>query len=158
MWKISKWLVLLTVVPMLTIGIIFFIVGFMTSPGALTDDGYSLKDSFYMTGGAFIIFTLITTIGVLLYYRRINLREKYLIQDGIRGEAEILHLEQTGIYTNKLPEVKFQLEISLPDGDIYQIEHKDVLSMLDLSSIAVGRKLPVFVDPKNQKNILLIYS
>ncbi|MBM4241481.1 MAG: hypothetical protein FJ150_07475 [Euryarchaeota archaeon] len=158
MWKISKWIFLVTTVPLLTVGIIFLILGFMASPEALTDDGYSLKNFYYTMGGAFVIFPLITTIGVLLYYRRINVRETNLIQNGIRGEAEILHQEQTGSYLNELPQVKFQLEVTLSDGDIYQIEHKDYISMLDLNSIGVGRKLPVFVDPNNQKNLLLIYS
>lgn len=158
MWKVSKWIFVITTVPLLAVGIGMIFFGFQASPEALTDDGYPLKDFLYMMGIAFVIFPLITSLGVMMYYKQINDRETNLIENGLKGEAEIINREQTGTYINELPQVKFLLQITTPFGDSYQMEYKDVVSMLDINSINVGAKLPVYIDPNNEKNILLVYS
>ncbi len=158
MWKVSKWIYIVTILPFLAVGIGFIFFGFIAPPEALTDDGHNLKFFYYIMGVLFIFFPLITAWGVVLFYKRINDRETFLIQDGIHGEAEILQREQTGIYINELPQVKFRLLLTLPDREPYEMEYKDVVSMLDIGSITVGSKLPVYVDPNNEKNILLRYS
>jgi hypothetical protein len=158
MWKTSNWLFIITTVPLIAVGIGFIVFGIMASPEALTDDGYALKNFYYFMGGAFIIFPIIASLGVMMYYKRINDRETFLIQNGIQGEAEILHREQTGTYINELPQVKFKLLLTTPDREPYEVEYKDVVSMLDMAVINVGAKLPVYVDPTDEKNILLQYS
>lgn len=158
MWKTSKLTTLITTVPLLAVGLGFLYLGFTTSPDTLMDDGFSLQNFYYIMGGFFFIVPLITTMGVLLFYKRANDRETFLIENGIQCEAEILNREQTGTYINELPQVKFQLKITTPFNKGYEIEYKDVISMLDLNSINVGAKLPVYVDPNNEKNILLIYN
>ncbi len=158
MWKTNRWIYIITTVPLLAIGIVFIVFGIMESPETLTDDGQNLKNLYYTMGSAFTIFPLITTFGVMRYYKRINDRETFLIQNGIKGEAEILHREQTGTYINELPQVKFILLLSTPYREPYEVEYKDVVNMLDLGAINVGAKLPVFVDPDDEKNILLVYS
>jgi hypothetical protein len=158
MWKTSKWIYLVTIVPFLALGIGFIVLGFMAPPEALTDDGYPLGNFYYFMGVAFTIFPLLTMLGVMTYYKRINDRETFLIKKGILGEAEILWREQTGTYINELPQVKFKLLIKTSLNEPYEVEYKDVVSMLDLPAIKVGASLPVYVDPDNEKNILLMYS
>ena len=77
------------------------------------------------------------------------------MNDGINGEAEILSREQTGTYINEQPEVKFKLSITTP-MDTYELEHKEIVNLLDMGSIPVGRKIPVMVHPDNPKEIILI--
>jgi hypothetical protein len=158
MWKVPKWMYLIIIIPFLAVGIGMIYFGFQAPPEVLTDDGYPLKEFLYMMGAFFIIMPLISSLGVTLFYKRINDRETNLIEHGIQGEAEILHREQTGVYINELPQVKFLLKITSPYGETYEIEHKDVVSMLDMRSINVGAKLPVYIDPNSEKNILLVYS
>jgi hypothetical protein len=59
---------------------------------------------------------------------------------------------------NELPQVKFRLLLTLPDREPYEVEYKDVVSMLDIGAITVGAKLPVYVDLNDERNILLMYS
>lgn len=158
MWKTSKWIFIVTTVPFIVVGIGFLFLGYTAPPEALTDDGYNLGNFYYIMGTAFVIFPLLTMFGVMAYYKRINDRETFLIQQGIKGEAEILWREQTGTYINELPQVKFKLRIKTSLSEPYELEYKDVVSMLDLPSIKVGAILPVYVDPNNDKNILLMYS
>lgn len=155
MWQVSKGLLLGVLAPFLLMGIGFLIAGFLASPEALGDDSSPLKNQHYLMGASFILFPSIALAGVLLYYKKANDRVSFLVEKGIQGVAEILGRQQTGVYINELPQVKFLLLITLPGRQSYQTEHKDVVSMLDLGSINVGAKLPVFVDPNNEKNILL---
>lgn len=155
MWKVSKGLILgVMAIPLLT-GIGFLIIGLLTSPEALSDDGSLLKNQYYLMGAASILCPSIILAGVLLFYKLSNDRVAFLLENGIQGVAEILSRQQTGVYINELPQVKFLLQVTLPGRESYKVEHKNVVSMLDLGSINVGAKLPVFVDPNNEKNILL---
>lgn len=158
MWKTSNKLWIITTAPLVIVGFGFVIFGIMASPEALTDDGYSLKNFFYLMGGAFIFFPLMGTLGVYYYYKRINDRETFLINEGMRGEAEILSREQTGTYINEQPEVKFKLLITTPDLAPYELEHKEIVNLLDMGSIPEGRKIPVAVNPDNPKDIMLIFE
>lgn len=158
MWKVPKWMYLIIIIPFLAVGIGMIIYGYTASPETLAADEAPSKELLYVIGGFFIIIPFISALGVSLFYKRINDREKNLMENGLKGEAEILSREQTGVYMNELPQVKFLLKITSPYGETYEMEHKDVLSMLDIGSVNVGAKLPVFIDPNNNKNILLVYS
>lgn len=157
MWNIPRGLYVILIIPIIaSIGLLT--TGVLTSPEVLTDEGYSLKSIFFITGAAFFFFPLASAAGITAYYKHINNRTINLIQNGIRGIAEILSREQTGIYINDLPQIKFSLKITLQDGKTYAAEHKDIVNLLDLGSVEVGARLPVFIDPDNEKNMLLIYD
>lgn len=156
MWKTSNALWLITTAPLVIVGVGFVVFGFMASPEALTDDGYSLKNFYFLMGGSFIVFPLLGALGVYYYYKRINDREIFLINEGIRGEAEILSREQTGTYINEQPQVKFKLLITGPDLAPYELEHKEIINLLDMGSIPEGRKIPVLIHPDNPKDVMLI--
>jgi hypothetical protein len=158
MWKVSKSLWIITTAPLVIVGIVLLYLGFTTAPGALTEDGLPLNLTYYLAGCAFIVFPCLTALGIYMYYKRINDREMFLIRKGIKGEATILHCEQTGTFINNLPEIRFKLKISVPYRPIYEVDHKDVVSLLNISSIADGKKLPVLIDPKNPNNILIVYD
>lgn len=112
----------------------------------------------YLTDAILILFPVILVLGLVVYYMRQANNEENLMKNGVEGVAEILGREQTGTYIDNLPQIRFHLRISLPGREAYQIEHKDVVSMLDLHSIAVGAKLSVYVDPDNPENVLLSYN
>src|SRR5690606_34047856 len=114
------------------------------------------KTFYYVMGSAFIVFPVLGALGVYSYYKRINDREMFLINEGIRGEAEILSREQTGTYINEQPQVKFKLLITTPDSAPYKVEHKEIINLLDLGSIPEGKKLPVVIHPDNPEDILLL--
>lgn len=158
MWQTRSWLWIIILAPMLMVGGIFLFLAFNTSPDALADDGSSLKNLFYFMGACFIVFPLLGALGVFYFFKRINDRETYLLNQGLEGEAEILNREQTGTYLNEQPQVKFQLLVTIAGEEPYQLEHKEYVNLLDVGSIAKGVKIPVMVDPKNPKNILLIYG
>jgi len=158
MWKVPKWMYLIIIIPFLVVGIGMIIYGYTASPETIAANEIPSKEFLYIFGGFFMIMPVLSALGVSLFYKRINDRELDLMENGLKGEAEIISADQTGVYLNELPQIKFLLKITSPYGETYEMEHKDVVNLLDLSSIKVGAKLPVFIDPNNEKNILLVYS
>lgn len=158
MWKVSKGIWIITTAPFVIIGIALLYLGFTAAPGAMTEDGVPLNLMYYLMGCLSIVFPCLTALGVYMFYRRINNREMFLIQKGVKGEAMILHCEQTGTYLNNLPEIRFKLKISIPNRPVYEIDHKEVVNLLEINEIAEGKKLPVLVDPKNSNNIMLVFG
>jgi len=148
MWKISK----LLFAPFLLIGIWLIYQGFTASFDPLIAD-YSFQNLYYLMGAGFIILPLLIMAG----YKIVNDRETNLIQNGIRGQAKILDMNQTGTYINNLPQVKFLLQITTPYMEPYQIEHTKVVNMISLGSIRIGAVLPVYVDPNNSKRVSLSF-
>lgn len=157
MWKISKLTFIIPIIPLL-VGVGFIVLGLSTSPTIIMEDGLSLQNFYYIMGAFFTIFPLMGFIITFAYLKRSNNREILLMKKGLRGEAEILDREQTGTYINNLPQVKFLLNLTLPDREPYQTDYTDVISLLDMDTIKVGARLPVLVDPDNEKNILLVYN
>lgn len=157
MWNINKGTALLIVLGFFAVGVGMIYYSFQVSPTELTEDGYPLKD-FLLYGGIGYIILILVILGVVtLYYTWINAREKNLRENGLRGQARILSAQQTGRFVNNLPQVKLLLEITSPTGEIYQIEHKEVVSMLAIGSLGAGAVLPVYIDPNNKKKIVLDY-
>ncbi len=158
MWEVPKWMYLIIIIPFFVVGIVMIFYGYTSSPETLAADEVPSKEFLYMIGVFFMVMPFISALGVGLFYKRINDREINLMENGLKGEAEILSANQTGVYLNEIPQIKFLLKIKSPYGETYQMEHKDVVNMLDLSSVKVGAKLLVYVDPNNEKNILLVYN
>ena len=156
MWKISRTVYLIVLIPYLAIGIYLLYLGFTTSP-SLTADSHFLKNSFYFEGISCIIIPLILIAGILLYKKRIANEEIDRAPNSIKGEAEILDMEETEIHVNELPQIKFLLRVTLPGRSPYKIEHRKIMSTFILNSLNIGSKLPVFVDPDNPEKILLGY-
>ncbi len=133
-------------------------MGFTTTDDALTADGYSLKNFFFMTGGFVIALSAIMFICIsafsLLKAKRLN----KIVSEGKQGKAVVLKLEDTGVTTNDNPRVKLLLEIQIPNYPPYQAEKKLTIPIIYLSQVQVGSTVEIWADPEepnNQKKIAL---
>lgn len=134
------------------IGLIVAIPSLESLPG----NEHSLFDN--LLDLVLILFPVFLILGFVVYYKRQADIEENLKKDGIKGVAVVLSREQTGTYIDNLPQIRFRLRIILPGRDAYQIEHTDVVNLLDLHLIDVGAKLIVYVDPNQAENILLSFN
>jgi len=140
-WTRRFWI---TPVVFIFVGILLIGLGFVTVPNGQT---------FLMYLGGFFIFCALL---IVAFFVLVNRTEDNFEKNAIRGEAIILSREQTGIYLNNQPQVRFQLTVSLPGEEPYQIEHKEVVKLLDLGSISVGATIQVLVDPRNKKKMKIV--
>src|SRR5215212_9701131 len=111
---------------------------------------------------ALIILTLIVAVVLTVSRRtlfpflekaRIN---KRLRQEGVEAEAVLLNLQQTGLYLNKLPQVKLEIQVQTRTGRNFVTETKEVLSFLDIAQLHIGGTLMVKYNPSNMKEVTLV--
>jgi hypothetical protein len=144
---------------------IFFLVGcgliiggITADPTALTDDGHNLKTFFYFMGGFFLVFPLLIIGTIYFFIRRGQKRREYLLQHGQKGKATILGAERTGLSVNKIPQLLFQLRITTDLGETYDLRHKQLYDGLILGPVPTGKEVPVYIDPKNKQNVLVLWE
>jgi hypothetical protein len=154
-WAINKGAALIIIMGFVLIGAAMIFYSFQVSPTDLTDDGYPLNTFLLYFGICWIALPFILFLGATIYINLRDRSEKNLRENGLKGQAKILSAEQTGRVVNYNPQVEFLLEITLEDGEIYQLKHKEVVGMISVGQIPTGAIIPVYVDPNNKKNILL---
>ncbi len=76
--------------------------------------------------------------------------------NAVEAEAIVLKMEQTGLYTNKLPQVKLQMQV-LPDkGRNFIAEINTVLPGIEPDAIKAGGTVRVKYNPVNYKELVLL--
>jgi hypothetical protein len=131
-------------------GIGMIVAGFFVSPGAKTDDGYPLNVFFWVFGG----FWLVIDLSLILGIRIMAARRKNALETWLPAAAKVLSASETGTYINNMPKVKFTLEVTSDSHGVYQVEHREVVSMLNLASYGVGTVHQIRVDPGNPQKMM----
>lgn len=85
-----------------------------------------------------------------------RLNAKRLQKNGISAKAKILEIRDTNITINNNPQVKLILEIKNNNGEIYTTSSKVIIPRLKPGLYKPGMELPVKIDPKNEKNIIIV--
>lgn len=91
----------------------------------------------------------------LLWGPRVNARRLQKI--GVQGKAKILEIRDTNIMINNNPQVRLMLEVTNNIGQAYTTSCKVIIPRLKPGLYKPGMELPVKIDPKNEKNVLIIF-
>lgn len=78
--------------------------------------------------------------------------EKDLLARGIKTTANVVSAQQTGLYINKQPQVRFVLEFTDQNGKTHKISRNRVLSLLNLG-MASQKELPIIYLPEDPKKL-----
>jgi len=76
--------------------------------------------------------------------------------NAVEAEAIVLKMEQTGLYTNKLPQVKLQMQVQPDKGRNFIAEINTVLSGIEPGAIKEGGTVWVKYNPVNYKEMVLL--
>ncbi|MCD4735815.1 MAG: hypothetical protein K8R53_07200 [Bacteroidales bacterium] len=151
--KHAKWIIPLTTIPFIIIGIVLLKVSSSIPIGAEGQFGMSRQDELFYLGLIFIIAPLVGYAWMFFWIGRGQKRAEWLIENGIKGKATILAYEETGLVVNDTPKIELSLEIRTSGDSTHKIVHNEFISILYLSKLSIGKQLPVFVDPRNINNI-----
>lgn len=113
-------------------------------------------ESFLFLGIFFILAPWIATLWVVLFIKRGQREERDLLERGIRGEATLISISETGLYTNNIPQVEMVLDIRWCTHPEYRVVHREHVNLIDLPILVPGRELAVVIDPDNHDNILVL--
>lgn len=105
--------------------------------------------------GSTIIVIISISLFIAMSYLAVQLilapspNSDYLDQNGVNGTAIILDTQQTGIYIQKNPQVKFKLEVTVPGKDPYEVNYTKILPYINTPKFQPGDKYYVLIDPNN---------
>ena len=101
-----------------------------------------------------VMFTLVhRALFPFLQAEKIKQRLK---KEGVMAEAVLLEMEQTGLYVNKLPQVRLQMRVKHESGGNFISETREALTLADLAQLPVGSTVKVRYNPRNRKEIMLV--
>ncbi|MGC9367225.1 MAG: hypothetical protein ACP5FK_09350 [bacterium] len=158
MWEIKSANTIIIIAPLILIGVIMLIAGFVVSPEAQTDDGHNLK-LFLFVMGAIFTGSPVAMIGIMYVsnLRTLN-RYKYLNQHGYRGRARIVDFNETGTEINNCPVIKFKLEIESDYKSPYVVDKKETMNLINLSKLHRDMMVDVLIDPDRPKKIMILWD
>lgn len=111
--------------------------GSMKMAGALSKDGLSKMESATAT------------------LKEMN-RSNHLREHGLRAEAEVLAMRDTGQLINFDPILEFDLRIAPAEGELYNVAgYRQVVSKIILPRITVGSSYTAFVDPDDRSSLYI---
>src|SRR5687767_2660724 len=74
------------------------------------------------------------------------------------GKARILEVRDTGVTINNNPQAKLILEVRNNLGQVYNTECRVLVSRLNPGMFSAGMEIPVKIDPKNEKNVVVDFT
>jgi hypothetical protein len=130
--------------------------------------GWCIASFFFLGGAAFVIFvreawllgTIWMVVAAFLFalYTAMNIRANRADvrkKEGVRGEAHILAMTQTGAYINENPRVKLKLRIEAPGVPEFESSHTYTVPLVALGAFATGDTLPVYLDRADPKKFTI---
>jgi hypothetical protein len=94
-------------------------------------------------------------IGLFVFLSRRAAAGERLKAEGIPGSAQILELEQTGVYINEQPQVKLRLRVEPRGRAPFETVKRVTVPMIALGTLTNGRPLKVVVDAENQDRVVI---
>jgi len=132
--------------------------GYFATPDAKTDDGYPLNNFLYSLGGFFIIWPIILFGVIRYFFRRAAARQKWLVENGIKGNAPVLNMRGTNIYINRVPQMMMDLKVTTELGESYETSYKKTVPMQYYNIIRPDLDLPVYIDPKDRNKLFVDFQ
>lgn len=111
----------------------------------------------FMIAGTLWIGVLITAfLGKLIVSLLPRYREGKWPRNAVEAEAIVLKMEATGLYINKLPQVKLQVQVQPDLGRNFVAEISIVFSSHDQETVKTGGLVRVRYNPHNYRELLLV--
>lgn len=82
------------------------------------------------------------------------MQQDKLLETGEQTSATLIRAWETNTYINRKPYLGMLIEVTL-SGEVYQVETKAVVSMLEIIHYQPGTKLIVRVDKMNKHNVVV---
>lgn len=110
--------------------------------------------------GIYITMGILVFLGGMgfLFYKLVfgpMLNASRLRKTGIPGKALIMEVRDTGVTVNNNPQIKLILEVKNSFGQKYTTSCRILISRLQPGLFQPGMEVPVLIDPKNEKNVIV---
>jgi hypothetical protein len=137
------------------IGIIGGIIGLLVGVGSVVMTGGSV--GIYIALGMLLFFGGMFYLFYRIFFKHM-INASRLQKTGISGTARIVEVKDTGITINKNPQLKLILEVKNSFGQRYTADCRAMVSRINPVVYQPGMEIPVKIDPKNEKNVVIDFS
>jgi hypothetical protein len=87
---------------------------------------------------------------------RLALINKRLAREGVEADAILLDMEKTGVYVNRQPQVRMQVQVQPLTGRNFVSEVRQVFTAFDLKRLRIGTSIKVKYNPMNTKEVMIL--
>lgn len=105
-----------------------------------------------------IVITIVGIVVAMIFVRRLTgntAANRQLMATGETAQATILQMTDSGMRINDNPRVSLLLEVRPANRPAYQVEIKQVISLLQASQYQPGQQLEVKIDPADPKKVVI---
>ena len=101
---------------------------------------------------------VVVAVFLAILYAAMNRRADAALElqrTGVRGEARIIEMTQTGTYINEQPRVKLKLAIQAPGVAPFEDERTETVPLIVLGRLTSGLPLVVYMKPEDPKGYVI---
>jgi hypothetical protein len=105
-----------------------------------------------------VIWALVA-FGLVLYalhQRRKAAHHDQLFKTGVRGTAKVLYAASNAT-VNEMPLMNLRLDLELPGEETREVKRREVMPVFVATRMKPGLTLPVYADPKNPTDFILVW-
>ncbi|GAA3296196.1 MULTISPECIES: hypothetical protein [Dactylosporangium] len=117
----------------------------------------AVQTTFILVGGGLAATAVILVLVGRRFHRRFR-EAQALREHGVRGSAQVLGANQTGVYLNEQPQMALQLRITAPGHGTYDTTIKEYVPFIAIGMLGTGRPLTVLVDPLDPAKVIVEWS
>ena len=117
-------------------------------------DNYSGRKADYTI--YIIIFSVLLVTFLFLFFK--SYQQKNILQNGIKGTAKLISVEDTGVQINYKPQLILKLLVSIPGKNPYEVTHTDSVDYFNMKQLQPGAELSVMVTSKNPNKLLINWN
>lgn len=112
-------------------------------------------ESLLTLGIIFIVSPILSLLWVMLKVSRGQHHERELLERGVRCTAILDSVQETGLWTNDVPELEMVLLVDLGGGDPIRVVHREHVSVVNIHKLVPGSGVGVVIDPASPENLML---
>jgi hypothetical protein len=148
LWRTSKGMVILMLLPAVGMGI----TGFLVPAGSRTEDGFPLNCAFWAWAG----FWMVTNVIMMVIFSRINSGRIDLLEHGLHGTAKVLSTKRTGTLMNDNPAMAIRFEVNDGFRGLYETVHKEAMPVEELDHLKAGSEIGIRASRTKKGKLLLL--
>lgn len=130
-------------IPFLILPVIFIVI-----------DNYSGRKVNYIIYA--VAFVLLAFLALIIFVKSRGV--KNIFQNGIKGKAELIKVEDTGVQINFKPQLLLYLNVTMPGKAPFEVKHHEAIDNWNITRLQPGAEFNILADPENLSNIIIKWS
>jgi len=112
-------------------------------------------ESLLTLGIFFVVSPVLSLLWVMRKVSRGQRHERELLERGVHTTAVLESVQETGLWTNNVPELEMVFLVDLGGETPVRIVHREHVSVVNIHKLVPGARINVVVDPASPEDMIL---